>query len=45
MFQHLDIMEKDLLNRIQISDGDSTNQNLYSHPMLEDLHSEKKEVL
>jgi GntR family transcriptional repressor for pyruvate dehydrogenase complex len=42
MFQHLDIMEKDLLNRIQISDSDSTNQNLYSHPMLEDLHVEKE---
>ena len=26
MFQHLDIMEKDLLNRLQVTDGDSSNR-------------------
>ena len=42
MFQHLDIMEKDLLNRLQVTDGDPKNQKLYSHPMLTDLDPEKK---
>ena len=45
MFQHLDIMEKDLLNRLQVADGDSGNQKLYSHPMLTDLDPEKKKIL
>ena len=45
MFQHLDIMEKDLLNRLQVTDGDSRNQKLYSHPMLTDLDPEKKKIL
>jgi GntR family transcriptional regulator, transcriptional repressor for pyruvate dehydrogenase complex len=34
MFQHLDIMEKDLLARLPIADGDSPEQQPYSHPML-----------
>jgi GntR family transcriptional repressor for pyruvate dehydrogenase complex len=34
MFQHLDIMEKDLLARLPIAEGDSAEQQLYSHPML-----------
>jgi GntR family transcriptional repressor for pyruvate dehydrogenase complex len=37
MFQHLDIMEKDLLSRLRVSDSEPTNQNLYSHPMLADV--------
>src|SRR4030095_15820418 len=45
MFQHLDIMEKDLLNRLQVTDGDPRNQRLYSHPMLTDLDPEKKKIL
>ena len=45
MFQHLDIMEKDLLNRLQVTDGDPKNQKLYSHPMLTDLDPEKKKIL
>jgi GntR family transcriptional repressor for pyruvate dehydrogenase complex len=42
MFQHLDIMEKDLLNRLQVTDGESKKQERYSHPMLTDLAPEKK---
>jgi GntR family transcriptional repressor for pyruvate dehydrogenase complex len=45
MFQHLDIMEKDLLNRLQVTEGDTRNQKLYSHPMLTDLDPEKKKIL
>ena len=45
MFQHLDIMEKDLLNRLQVADGDAKNPKLYSHPMLTDLDPEKKKIL
>jgi hypothetical protein len=45
MFQHLDIMEKDLLNRLQVTDAGSSNQKLYSHPMLTDLDPEKEKVL
>lgn len=41
MFQHLDIMEKDLLNRLQLTDGDGNNQKLYSHPLLNNFLSEK----
>ena len=43
MFQHLDIMEKDLLNRLQPTDGDTKNQKLYSHPLLINLEAEKKD--
>ena len=43
MFQHLDIMEKDLLNRLQPSEGDVNNQNLYTHPMLTHFESEKQQ--
>jgi GntR family transcriptional regulator, transcriptional repressor for pyruvate dehydrogenase complex len=45
MFQHLDMMEKDLLNRLPVAGGDSMNQKLYSHPMLTDLEPEKKKIL
>jgi GntR family transcriptional regulator, transcriptional repressor for pyruvate dehydrogenase complex len=41
MFQHLDIMEKDLLNRLQPADGDAHNQKLYSHPLLTSFESEQ----
>jgi GntR family transcriptional regulator, transcriptional repressor for pyruvate dehydrogenase complex len=43
MFQHLDIMEKDLLNRLQPSDGDAANRKLYSHPLLTNLASDEKD--
>ena len=42
MFQHLDIMEKDLLTRLQITTGESKNPILYSHPLIADLDSDKK---
>jgi len=42
MFQHLDIMEKDLLTRLQNTDGKSKDQTLYSHPLLADLNPERK---
>jgi GntR family transcriptional repressor for pyruvate dehydrogenase complex len=45
MFQHLDMMEKDLLNRLQVAGGGSRNQNLYPHPMLTGLEPEEKKIL
>jgi GntR family transcriptional regulator, transcriptional repressor for pyruvate dehydrogenase complex len=44
MFQHLDIMEKDLLTRLQNSDGESKNPRLYSHPLIADLDPDKKNI-
>jgi GntR family transcriptional regulator, transcriptional repressor for pyruvate dehydrogenase complex len=44
MFQHLDMMEKDLLNRLDVAGSDSRNQKLYSHPRLTDLEPEKKNI-
>ena len=44
MFQHLDIMEKDLLNRLELSGGDAKSQKLTSHPTLTDLHLERKKT-
>jgi GntR family transcriptional repressor for pyruvate dehydrogenase complex len=44
MFQHLDIMEKDLLGRLPASGGDSKNPKIYSHPMLTELDPEKKKI-
>jgi GntR family transcriptional repressor for pyruvate dehydrogenase complex len=44
MFQHLDIMEKDLLTRLQNADGESKDQTLYSHPLLADLDPERKKI-
>ncbi|HEY7220757.1 MAG TPA: FadR/GntR family transcriptional regulator [Candidatus Binatia bacterium] len=41
MFQHLDIMEKDLLNRLESSDGDAAQRNSYSHPLLASFSVEK----
>lgn len=43
MFQHLDIMEKDLLNRLQPVDGDAKSKTPYSHPLLTSLTPEKPE--
>lgn len=34
MFQHLDIMEKDLLTRLQVPEGDFASRASYRHPML-----------
>ena len=45
MFQHLDIMEKDLLNRLQAKEGGSKNQKLFTHPMLSHLDQETKKIL
>jgi GntR family transcriptional repressor for pyruvate dehydrogenase complex len=42
MFQHLDIMEKDLLRRLPVSADESPNQFRYSHPLLADLNTEKE---
>jgi GntR family transcriptional regulator, transcriptional repressor for pyruvate dehydrogenase complex len=44
MFQHLDIMEKDLLSRLQRSSGEPTRAESYSHPSLVDIHADKHEV-
>ena len=44
MFQHLDIMEKDLLTRLQSANGDTKNDRLYSHPLLADLDPDKKNI-
>ena len=44
MFQHLDIMEKDLLNRLQNAGTDSENRIHYSHPLLADLERKKKKT-
>jgi hypothetical protein len=45
MFQHLDIMEKDLLHRLQAKEGGLHNQKLYTHPILNDLESDAKKIL
>lgn len=44
MFQHLDIMEKDLLSRLQAEPGDATKGNFYAHPLLRDLEAERKRI-
>jgi DNA-binding GntR family transcriptional regulator len=43
MFQHLDIMEKDLLNRLEPT-GEAKSQKVTSHPTLTDLHPETKKI-
>ncbi len=40
MFQHLDIMEKDLLSRLPAGRGNKTRSNLHPHPMLSEIHRE-----
>jgi GntR family transcriptional repressor for pyruvate dehydrogenase complex len=44
MFQHLDIMEKDLLNRLEISGPESKNPKVYPHPLLADLDPTKRKT-
>jgi GntR family transcriptional repressor for pyruvate dehydrogenase complex len=44
MFQHLDIMEKDLLNRLPNAGSESANGKPYSHPLLADLKGAKKKT-
>jgi GntR family transcriptional repressor for pyruvate dehydrogenase complex len=41
MFQHLDIMEKDLLGRLQRKDEAPASRGFYAHPMLADYDGEK----
>jgi DNA-binding FadR family transcriptional regulator len=41
MFQHLDIMEKDLLGRLRQKDGGAANRGGYSHPMLAELPAQR----
>ena len=43
MFQHLDIMEKDLLSRLQMRDDNHGDQAFHSHPMLTVLRASNKE--
>lgn len=38
MFQHLDIMEKDLLARLQTSNSHAVENSVHPHPMLADLY-------
>jgi GntR family transcriptional repressor for pyruvate dehydrogenase complex len=42
MFQHLDIMEKDLLNRLRQSSGEAAQRDPYSHPLLVDTPADKQ---
>jgi DNA-binding FadR family transcriptional regulator len=42
MFQHLDIMEKDLLNRLRQSSTENAQRDPYSHPLL-DIPMNKQE--
>lgn len=44
MFQHLDIMEKDLLTRLQHTGDKRNHQILHAHPLLAQLDSEKKNI-
>lgn len=44
MFQHLDIMEKDLLYRLQSVEAGAADQKLYAHPVLVDLGPEKRKI-
>ena len=44
MFQHLDIMEKDLLNRLHAQERGQTTLDLYTHPALADMERKVKEL-
>jgi GntR family transcriptional repressor for pyruvate dehydrogenase complex len=44
MFQHLDIMEKDLLQRLQGTDGAAQSTIPYSHPLLSVMNPDKKNI-
>ena len=41
MFQHLDIMEKDLLSRLPAGRNDVARGNRHPHPMLSEIHKKK----
>jgi GntR family transcriptional repressor for pyruvate dehydrogenase complex len=45
MFQHLDIMEKDLLIRLQAREGNLSDQKVYRHPLLSDADAGEKNDL
>jgi DNA-binding FadR family transcriptional regulator len=42
MFQHLDIMEKDLLGRLQRSSGDLAQGDSHPHPLLLNIHADNQ---
>lgn len=42
MFQHLDIMEKDLLARLRHKDSEPASEDFYSHPMLDEFAVDRK---
>jgi GntR family transcriptional repressor for pyruvate dehydrogenase complex len=44
MFQHLDIMEKDLLNRLQQASSEPAHPDPYSHPLLADIPADKQKI-
>jgi GntR family transcriptional regulator, transcriptional repressor for pyruvate dehydrogenase complex len=44
MFQHLDIMEKDLLNRLHAQERSHVDRDLYTHPALADMERGVKEL-
>ena len=44
MFQHLDIMEKDLLHRLNSDGAEDGKAEIYAHPLLTELDPEKKKT-
>ena len=44
MFQHLDIMEKDLLHRLNSDGAEDGKTEVYAHPLLTELDPEKKKT-
>ena len=44
MFQHLDIMEKDLLNRLHTQERGETIPDIHTHPALADIERKMKEL-
>ncbi len=45
MFQHLDVMEKDLLNQLRVSESDGEKHKPYSHPSLGEFSKEESETV
>jgi hypothetical protein len=43
MFQHLDVMEKDLLNQLRVPESEGEKHKLYSHPLLGEFSNEKND--
>ncbi len=41
MFQHLDVMEKDLLHQLRVDESNSEKHKPYSHPLLGEFSTEK----